>query len=271
MPQPPKGENPRSLSPDSAGVPARRSAREAVQGALRAAESFHGRHLNDAAVQRTFGYFTRHPVAPLNRKRLLLILEAACREQAQLQRPLRILDLACGGGLISCALASLGHRVVGADLSADEIRMAQLYAGEERLDGMFLQADLLGSPDWERRVESALGGKPDLVVLAYALHHLPEVETFVERLARWLDAGSALLINEENPRSPLFRLKHFIRGIIQGDTEIEWHRSFEGWRSLLQGSGFLVSPPLRGADLLPLLGRILPGWAWSLVFTARRG
>ena len=238
---------------------------------LQRAESFRRRHSNDKNVGRTYGYFTHHPVAPLNRKRLTLLLEALLERSDQLKRPLRVLDLACGGGLITCAIASQGHRTLGLDLSAEEIHLAKLFAQEERLDGMFLQMNLIDDPTWEKTVEHTLGGKPDVITLAYALHHLPQVESFVERLSRWLDPGACLLVNEENPESPLFQLKHRIRTWIQHDTEVEWHRSFDGWKQLLENNRFRVRHEPIGADLLPVLGRVRPGKCWSLVFTAELG
>ena len=180
-----------------------------------------------------------------------------------------MLDLGCGGGLITCTIAALGHQALGLDLSEDEVRMARLFATEEALPGKFLRADLLGDSDWEKKSEEILGGKPDLVTLAYALHHLPEVGCVIGRLSRWLEPESLLLVNEENPRSPLFRLKHLVRTWIQKDTEAEWHRSFDGWKSILRDSGFAVALPPTGADPIPALGRLLPDRCWSLVLTAR--
>jgi 2-polyprenyl-3-methyl-5-hydroxy-6-metoxy-1,4-benzoquinol methylase len=219
----------------------------------------------------SYKFFTRHPVARLYLLRLMAMLEAVGRRSAELRRPLRILDLACGGGLITCALASMGHRALGIDLSASEIRMARLFAQEEKLDGMFLQTDLLADPNWERTAQDTLGGKPDIVTLAYALHHLPEVSPFLKRLGRWLDPPSQLLINEENPKAPMFRLKHRVRTWIQRDTESEWHRPFEEWKRLIEAHGFQTSPKITGLDLLPGMSRVNPDKCWSIVFSAQRG
>ena len=236
---------------------------------IKSAAAFLGQHPGEKLAQPTFGYFTRHPVAPLNRKRLTLLLAQLQKRSDLIGRPLRVLDLACGGGLMTCAVAKLGHRALGMDLSNDEIRLAKLFAQEERLDGVFRQADLMKDSTWESIVEQTLGGKPDIVLLAYALHHLPEVELFVERLSRWLSPGAELLINEENPDSPMFRLKHRIRTWIQKDTDVEWHRSYPGWKGMLESRGFRLTEPI-GADILPGMGRILPLKCWSLVFTASR-
>src|SRR5690606_32555339 len=97
--------------------------------------------------------------------------------------------------------------------------------------------------------------------------------SFLERLSRWLDPGATLVVNEENPWSPAFRVKHVVRGILQGDTEQEHHRGYGAWKKMLEDAGFEVGPP-RALDPTPLAGRALeralPGLAWSLVFAARR-
>ncbi|MDR3607052.1 MAG: class I SAM-dependent methyltransferase [Oligoflexia bacterium] len=245
------------------------NAESVVKTVLGKAKSFHRRHGTDRAARSTFGYFTRHPVAPLNQRRLRMLADSAQERSQSLGRPLRVLDLGCGGGVITCTIAALGHQTLGLDLSRDEVRMAKLFATEETLSGKFLRADLLKDPDWEKQSEEVLGGKPDLVTLAYALHHLPEVESVIERLSWWLGPDSLLLVNEENPRSPLFRLKHLVRTWIQKDTETEWHRSFEGWKAILHEAGFAIASPPVGADMIPALDRLLPERCWSLVFTAQ--
>lgn len=248
-----------------------KGAEQAVKRVLKSAESFAERHADDGAISLTYRYFTKHPVAPLNQRRLRALLEAAGQRAAELKRPLRILDLACGGGILTCALASMGHRALGVDLNVSEIRMARMFAQEEKLDGMFLQTDLLADAVWERSAQETLGGKPDIVTLAYALHHLPEITPFLKRLENWLEPPTQLLINEENPSSLLFQLKHRVRTWLQKDTDTEWHRSFAEWKRLIEAHGFKVSPQITGLDMLPAMSRVKPDRCWSIVFTAQRG
>lgn len=248
----------------------RASALQIVKKVTAEAVQFREAHRADPSLAATFGYFTAHPVAPLNHRRLGLILDAVRTLPAPTGRPLRVLDLACGGGLIACALATDGHRVLGIDLNAEEIRVAQLFAGERRLDGMFLRADLEKDAAWEARVDTALAGKPDVVTLAYALHHLPEVGAFLARLSAYLPSGAMLVINEENPAGPLFRVKHWVRAWLQRDTDVEWHRTFDEWRALLAQHGFRIDGAVLGADPTPLLAKVAPLRCWSLVFKARK-
>jgi hypothetical protein len=108
-----------------------------------------------------------------------------------------------------------------------------------------------------------------VVVLAYALHHLPDVEHFLDRLGKWLDPQARLIINEENPKSPLFRIKHLVRGIIQRDTETEWHRSVDAWQMMLRRFGFATEPDLVGLDPFQFPWPKGDRHRWSLVFGAK--
>lgn len=237
---------------------------------LRSAASFLKRHSHEKSIRQTFGYFIHHPVATLNQKRLRLLLNYTEDYSKALKRPLRILDLTCGGGIITCALAHFGHRVLGIDINSDEIRLAKMFAQEETLNGIFIQTDLIHNPTWERTAEEVLGGKPDIIVLAYALHHIPNANFFLDRLSRWMDPGSILLINEENPESPLFQLKHWFRKHFRNDTETEWHRTYENWKDILEKLDFQLLPSIFGADPLPLISSRMPKYCWSLVYAARR-
>jgi 2-polyprenyl-3-methyl-5-hydroxy-6-metoxy-1,4-benzoquinol methylase len=237
---------------------------------LKSAASFLKRHSHEKAIRQTFGYFTQHPIASLNQKRLRLILDRTEEQSRLLKRPLRILDLACGGGLITCALAHFGHRVLGVDFNPEEIRLAKKFAQEETLNGIFIQTDLIHNPVWERTAEEVLGGKPDIILLAYALHHIPNVEFFIDRLSRWMEPGSILLINEENPDSILFQLKHWLRSYLQKDTATEWHRTHKRWTELLERLDFQVLSPISGVDFLPWISHRSPELCWSLVYAACR-
>jgi 2-polyprenyl-6-hydroxyphenyl methylase/3-demethylubiquinone-9 3-methyltransferase len=71
-----------------------------------------------------------------NPARLGFIKEAACRQferdakRLDALSGLRVLDIGCGGGILSEPLARLGAAVVGADPSQTNIAAARLHAGE---------------------------------------------------------------------------------------------------------------------------------------------
>jgi 2-polyprenyl-3-methyl-5-hydroxy-6-metoxy-1,4-benzoquinol methylase len=245
----------------------RSGAARVAEAVLADARRFAVQHASSPGIGTTYRYFTDHPVAPLNRRRLEALLEAIQTVSEEKARPLRVFDVACGGGLIACAIAARGHSTLGVDLSESEIAFAQEFATNTGSRARFLTLDVIEDPRWEERAAAALGGAPDVVTLAYALHHLPRVGEFVARLSTWLNPSAVLVVNEENPWSPLFQLKHRVRGLIQKDTDVEWHRSYRSWAQLLAKSGFVVSAP-RGFDVVPVLPAILPAVSWSLVFRA---
>src|SRR5262249_39127878 len=74
-----------------------------------------------------------------NPVRLAFIRDQACahfERDARTSRPfagLRLLDIGCGGGLLSEPMARLGFDVVGADASEKNIRTASVHATEQSL------------------------------------------------------------------------------------------------------------------------------------------
>ena len=84
------------------------------------------------------------------------------------ERPLRVLDIACGGGDVACAVARIGRRrgvdleIAGCDLSSEAIARAQERARKEDLDIDFFQCDVTA----DRLPES------DAMICSLFLHHL---------------------------------------------------------------------------------------------------
>src|SRR5512135_1815136 len=68
---------------------------------------------------------TLHVINPLRVKFIL--------ENNTLSHP-RILDVGCGGGILTEALAKTGAEVTGIDLSQDSIGVARQHAGEQGLE-----------------------------------------------------------------------------------------------------------------------------------------
>ncbi|NQV26340.1 MAG: methyltransferase domain-containing protein [Rhodopirellula sp.] len=122
----------------------------------------------------------RHALRGLRRvnafSRSPAILWPAICEVAQWHsgRPLRILDIASGGGDLAVALASRARqsgidvRIHGCDISAFAVQLATELATQRRLDNVqFLQTDA---------IHGTLDGPYDIVMCSLFLHHLPEEE-----------------------------------------------------------------------------------------------
>ena len=114
-------------------------------------------------------------------------------------RPLRVLDLACGGGDNTTALAlrarreGLALQVEGCDLSPQAVAIATRSAEERALGTRFFQADALHDP---------LPDDYDVILCSLFLHHLEEDQA-VELLRRMAGASRCLVLVNDLIRSPL--------------------------------------------------------------------
>jgi SAM-dependent methyltransferase len=106
--------------------------------------------------------------------------------------PLRLLDVACGGGDVTRALKRRALRecfpleVHGCDVSPLAVAHAEGRAREEGLDVNFFQLDALGA---------AIPGGFDLICSSLFIHHLTDDEV-VSLLSRMAEAGRALLLQD---------------------------------------------------------------------------
>ncbi|MDC8829876.1 bifunctional 2-polyprenyl-6-hydroxyphenol methylase/3-demethylubiquinol 3-O-methyltransferase UbiG [Alteromonas gilva] len=99
---------------------------------------------------------------------------------------LRILDVGCGGGLISEALARRGALVTGIDASATSIEVAKRHAGQSQLeiDYRHCLADELLSANQTF----------DAVINAEVVEHVPDQPALIEQCARLVNEQGMLVL-----------------------------------------------------------------------------
>src|SRR6266850_4850113 len=150
-----------------------------------------------------------------NPVRLGFIKEAVCRrferdpKRLDSLNGLRILDIGCGGGLLSEPLARLGAAVVGADPAEPNIAAAKLHAAAAGL-----------AIDYRATTAEALadaGERFDLVLAMEVVEHVADLALFVKRCAEMVKPGGLMITATINRT-----LKSFALAIVGAEYVLRW-------------------------------------------------
>lgn len=164
---------------------------------------------------------------------------------------LRILDLGCGGGLLSEPLARAGADVVGIDASAGNVAAARLHAGTEDVAVEYR----LGEPEATLRDDERF----DVVLALEVVEHVSDVDAFVATAGRCVAAGGMLFAStiDRTWKSFLFAIvgaEYVLRVLPRGTHQ--WRR-FVRPAELAAAAGRcgLQQTELRGMRYLPVVHR----------------
>ena len=158
------------------------------------------------------------PMAALhkfNPVRLAYIRDQACarfgRDPKRLDSlaGLRVLDIGCGGGLLSEPLARLGAAVVGADPSEKNVAAAREHAERAGV-----------TVDYRVSTAEALadaGERFDLVLAMEVVEHVADVGLFVARCAEMVKPGGLMIVATLNRT-----LKAFALAIVGAEYVLRW-------------------------------------------------
>jgi 2-polyprenyl-6-hydroxyphenyl methylase/3-demethylubiquinone-9 3-methyltransferase len=135
---------------------------------------------------------------------------------------LSLVDVGCGGGLLTEPLARLGGRVTGLDPSGEAIAVARRHA------------ELLGL-DIDYRNETAerlaaTGRSFDVVLALETVEHVSDPESFLQALARLVRPGGLVILSTLNRNA-----KSFALGIVAAEYVLGWvARGTHDWRKFLK-------------------------------------
>ena len=161
---------------------------------------------------------TRGKMAPLHKLnpiRLGYIRDAVCQQFGRDPKrvgcltDLRILDIGCGGGILSEPLARLGAAMVGADPSETNIEVAKRHAAESGLaiDYRAATAEQL----------SEAGERFDVVLAMEVVEHVADVDLFVRKCADTVKPGGLLVAATLNRT-----IKSFALAIVGAEYILRW-------------------------------------------------
>ena len=110
-----------------------------------------------------------------------------------------VLDVGCGGGILSESMAKLGAHVKGIDLSEKALKVAMLHLLETRLDVNYEEVSAENLAQREP-------GKYDALTCMELLEHVPDPASTVKACAQLVKPGANVFFStiNRNPKSYLF-------------------------------------------------------------------
>ena len=134
---------------------------------------------------------------------------------------LRILDIGCGGGLLSEPMARLGAEVVGADAAAGNIPVARLHAAQSGLD-----------IDYRHTTAEALAGageRFDVVLAMEIVEHVADPLAFLSACRALTRPGGMVICSTLNRTA-----KSFALAIVGAEWVLRWlPRGTHDWAKFL--------------------------------------
>ena len=121
---------------------------------------------------------------------------------------IKILDIGCGGGLLSEPMCRLGASVVGIDASEKNIKVAKLHAKKSRLKIDYKVA----SPE---RLKTKV--KFDVVLNMEIIEHVEDINFFIKESSKLLKKNGIMFVATLNKT-----LKSYIFAIIGAEYVLKW-------------------------------------------------
>ena len=167
---------------------------------------------------------------------------------------LRLLDIGCGGGLLSEPMARLGAEVVGADAAPRNIPVAQIHAQKSGLtiDYRHTTAEAL----------AAAGEQFDVVLNMEVVEHVADPLAYLTACQQLLKPGGLMICSTIN-RNP----KSFLMAIIGAEYVMRWlPKGTHEWAKFITPDELYDLIRKSGLDPVDRKGFVFNKltWSWSI-------
>ena len=123
-------------------------------------------------------------------------------------KKLKILDIGCGGGLISEPMARLGAKVTGIDASEKNIKVAKIHSKENNLEINYLNC----SPEMLKEREEF-----DIILNLEIVEHVEDVKLYINSCNKLLKKNGLMFIATLNRT-----ITSYIKAIIGAEYILRW-------------------------------------------------
>jgi len=121
---------------------------------------------------------------------------------------INILDIGCGGGLISVPMKKMGANVVGIDASIKNIEVAKIHSKKNKLNIKYI----CSSPE-----ELKINKKFDVVLMLEIVEHVDDLNLFINKSSKFLKKNGLMFIATLNKT-----LKSYAFAIIGAEYILNW-------------------------------------------------
>lgn len=167
---------------------------------------------------------------------------------------LRILDIGCGGGLLSEPMARLGAQVVGADAAPRNIPVAQLHAAQM---GLTIDYRNVAAEDL-----AAAGEQFDVVLNMEVVEHVADPLTYLTACQTLLRSGGLMICSTLNRNA-----KSFAMAIVGAEWVMRWlPKGTHDWRKFITPDELASLITKAGLSVVDRKGMVFNpvAWRWSL-------
>lgn len=167
---------------------------------------------------------------------------------------LRIIDIGCGGGLLSEPLTRLGADVLGADAAEKNIKVAKLHAEQEglQIDYRAVTAEALADA----------GERFDVVVNMEVVEHVADPQDYLTECANLLKPGGLHICSTINRNA-----KSFAMAIIGAEYVMRWlPKGTHEWNKFISPDeliGFIEKAGMRPIDRKGFVFNPI-SWSWKV-------
>lgn len=155
---------------------------------------------------------------------------------------LSLLDIGCGGGLLSEPMTRLGAQVTGVDAASRNVRVASRHAEGQALAIDYRQGSA------EALAES--GAQFDMVLALEIVEHVADVDLFLKSCGHMVKPGGLLFLSTLNRTAKAWAL-----AIAGAEYLLGWlPRGTHDWRRFLRPSEVATMLRRRGARFADLVG-----------------